>query len=193
MRRLPSGFDLYPAWLLDAATWRDSLWASLDWAAREIIMFGRPVVQPRLVDWYADEGVHYRYSGVTLGPKPWPESLDRIRQRLDDELGTAFNSVLCNAYRDGNDSMGWHADDEPELGRQPVIASLSLGQSRRFRIRPRAGGASVGIDLQPGSLLVMHGNSQSDYQHALPKTRRQVGLRINLTFREIKVIPPRAG
>lgn len=186
---LPPGFVYHAGWLSDPAAWEARLWSTLSWASREIILFGRPVLQPRLVDWYADPGVAYRYSGVTLGPNPWPRNLDRLRQRLDAEFGTAFNSVLCNAYRDGSDSMGWHADDEPELGPQPVIASLSLGATRRFRIRPRDGGESVGVDLEAGSLLMMSGNSQARFQHALPKTKRPVGLRINLTFRQVKGPP----
>ena len=191
---LPAGFHYFPGWLSDADALNTELWGSLAWSEREIVLFGRPVMQPRLVDWYADPGVAYRYSGITLGPKPWPASLDRVRNRLNEAFGTGFNSVLCNAYRDGADSMGWHADDEPELGREPAIASVSLGAIRRFRIRPRGGGASVGVDLEPGSLLMMQGRSQEQFQHALPKTLRAVGLRINLTFREIKappgVVPP---
>ena len=191
---LPPGFAYHAGWLPDAAAWEARLWTTLSWTSREIILFGRRVMQPRLVDWYADPGVAYRYSGVTLGPNPWPEALDRLRVRLDRQFGTAFNSVLCNAYRDGNDSMGWHADDEPELGSEPVIASLSLGATRRFRIRSRGDGDSVGVDLEAGSLLMMSGRSQALYQHALPKTKRPVSLRSNLTFREVKAPPGvRAG
>jgi alkylated DNA repair dioxygenase AlkB len=182
---LPPGFTYRPAWLEDPKKWFECLWECLDWREQEIVLFGRRVMQPRLVAWSADEGVRYRYSGISLGPVAWPEALDELRKRLDTAYGTRFNSVLCNAYRDGRDSMGWHADDEPELGPAPVIASVSLGATRRFRIRPRRGGASVGIDLEPGSLLMMSGNSQRDYQHAVPKTRRPVGPRINLTFREV--------
>lgn len=182
---LPDGFELIEDWLEEPQRWFQDLWRGLDWQAREITIFGRRVMQPRLVDWYADPGVTYRYSGIELGPRAWPARLDALRRRLDSELGRGFNSVLCNAYRDGRDSMGWHADDERELGAAPTIASLSLGAVRRFRIRPRGGGASMAIDLAPGSLLLMGGDSQHRYQHALPKTRRPVGARINLTFREV--------
>ncbi len=103
-----------------------------------------------------------------------------------NDVGAAFNSVLCNAYRDGEDAMGWHSDDEPELGMNPVIASVSLGAPRRFRVRPAAGGASIGADLGHGSLLVMTGRSQRDYRHAVTRTRRPVGWRINLTFRWVR-------
>ncbi len=182
---LPDGFEYVPGWLTAQDDWFERLWAGLDWQEREIVLFGRPVLQPRLVDWYADPGVFYRYSGITLGPRAWPAPLDELRSRLDRDFGTAFNSVLCNAYRDGRDSMGWHADDEPELGESPVIASVNLGATRRFRIRPRGGGDSVAVDLEGGSLLLMAGRSQADWQHAVPKTRRVVGPRINLTFREV--------
>lgn len=182
---LPPGFRYLPGWLEDPAGWFDRLWDALDWRAQEIVLFGRPVMQPRLVAWYADEGVRYRYSGITLEPSPWPPALDALRRRLDEAFGTRFNSVLCNAYRDGRDSMGWHADDERELGPRPVIASVNLGATRRFRIRPRGGGDSLGLDLEAGSVLMMTGSSQRDYQHAVPKTRRPVGPRINLTFREV--------
>jgi len=182
---LPPGFTYRPRWLAGASRCFTQLWEQLDWRQQEITLFGRPVMQPRLIDWYADEGVSYRYSGLTLGPKPMPAMLRQLCDRLIEETGTGFNSVLCNAYRDGQDSMGWHADDEQELGPEPLIASVNLGAPRRFRIRPRGGGSSIGFDLEPGSLLLMDGRSQHDYQHAVPKTRRPVAPRINLTFRAI--------
>ncbi len=143
--------------------------------------------EPRLTAWYADPGVRYGYSGQALEPAAWPASLDTLRRELRARLGCDFNAVLCNAYRDGQDAMGWHADDEPELGPEPVIASLSLGATRRFRIRPRRGGESVGLELESGSLLLMDGRSQADYCHALVRTRRPVRPRINLTFRQVMV------
>lgn len=185
---LPAGFAYQPAFLspVEADSLLRQLWQDVAWRQDEIVLFGRRVRQPRLVGWCADPGVVYRYSGLRLEPAPWPEPLDRLRVRLDHALGAQFNSVLLNAYRDGADSMGWHADDEPELGTDPLIASVSLGASRRFRLRPRQGGPSSGIDLAHGSLLVMRDRSQADFRHAVPKTRRAVGLRINLTFREVR-------
>ena len=182
---LPEGFELREAWLDDPESWFQTLREGLDWQARDIVLFGRRIAQPRLTDWCADPAVSYRYSGITLGPRPWHKALEHLRTLLDRALDCRFNFVLCNAYRDGRDSMGWHADNERELGEAPCIASLSLGASRTFRIRPRGGGASVGLELTSGSLLVMSGRSQADYQHALPKTRRPVGPRINLTFRKV--------
>lgn len=185
--RLPPGFELIPGWLSEPEAWYERLRRGLQWRSQEITLFGRPVLQPRLMDWYADPGVSYRYSGLTLSSKAWPPVLMSLRELLEAHCKTPFNSVLCNAYRDGQDSMGWHADDEPELGPEPLIASVNLGATRRFRIRPKGGGQSLGIDLQSGSLLLMSGCSQADYQHAVPKTRRPVGPRINLTFRQVRV------
>jgi alkylated DNA repair dioxygenase AlkB len=182
---LPEGFELIPRWLPQPASWYEQLRRELEWRNQEIMLFGKPVMQPRLMDWYADPGVTYRYSGLTLAPKPWPAVLLALRERLEAHCRASFNSVLCNAYRDGQDSMGWHADDEPELGPEPLIASLNLGATRRFRVRPKGGGDSLGVDLESGSLLLMSGRSQADYQHAVPKTRRAVAPRINLTFRRV--------
>jgi alkylated DNA repair dioxygenase AlkB len=111
--------------------------------------------------------------------------LDALRQQLNAELGQEFNGVLANAYRDGNDSMGWHADDEPELGREPVLASISLGAERMFRWRDNESGRSAGMRLQHGSLLLLERDFQRLYQHSVPKTRIIAGLRINLTFRRV--------
>lgn len=185
--KLPVGFHYYPAWLESHERVFTVLQDSLNWRQQAIRLFGRQVMQPRLIDWYADEGVRYSYSGITLEPAAWPGELETLRDRLQQASGRRFNSVLCNLYRDGRDSMGWHADNEPELGTSPVIASLNLGAQRRFRVRPRAGGASTGVDLAPGSLLLMDGDSQHDYQHSVPKTARPVGPRINLTFRSVLV------
>ena len=141
--------------------------------------------EARLTCWVGDEGAVYRYSGVSRRPTPWHPALAKLRVRLESELRVPFNSVLCNAYRGGADSMGWHSDDEPELGTEPVIASISLGAARRFRVRPAGGGAAFATELGHGSLLVMSGRSQHDYRHAVPKTARPVGWRINLTFRNV--------
>lgn len=160
-------------------------WAELQWRQESILLFGRKVAQPRLTAWYGDADATYRYSGLSLRPTPWHPQLLRLRRRLERHLCCGFNSVLANAYRNGRDSMGWHRDDEPELGKEPVIASLSLGAARRFLYRPRSGGASRHIILEHGSLLVMKPGCQARWQHAIPKTRAGTGLRINLTFRKI--------
>jgi alkylated DNA repair dioxygenase AlkB len=205
----PECFELHEGFLgLDEAdTAMRQLWRDLDWMQKEISLFGRKVMQPRLIAWYGDPLATYSYSGLSLSPAPWHPLLLQWKLRLEEFTGHRFNSVLANAYRDGRDSMGWHRDNETELGRQPFIASLSLGAERRFLVRrlpgaaskPRARAgkgsslsrsASQGINLQHGSLLVMKNSCQEKYQHALPKTKRAKELRINLTFRNIRPQAP---
>jgi alkylated DNA repair dioxygenase AlkB len=160
-------------------------WQELSWARYELTLFGRRVAQPRLTAWYGDPAARYRYSGLELEPLPWHPELLRLKNRLQDFLGEPFNSTLANAYRNGRDSMGWHADDEKELGNQPLVASISLGAERRFLVRHNSRRGSAGIWLESGSLLVMKRGCQQRYQHSLPKTRSVDGLRINLTYRNI--------
>ena len=171
------------------ATEATALFAQLShevaWEQRTIRIFGQQIPQPRLTAWYGDPDARYAYSGLHWEPRPWTPALLSLRQRVAAATACSFNSVLLNLYRTGQDSMGWHADDEPELGPTPAIASLSLGATRRFRLRPRAGLAHppLSLDLPPGSLLLMRGPTQQHWQHALPKTTRLVGPRLNLTFR----------
>ena len=185
---LPRGFQYRPDYLAAATAeqLRDRLWQDLEWRQYPITLFGKTHPQPRLTSWCSDPGIHYRYSGTRLEAAAWHPELEALRQRLHSELGTHFNSVLVNAYRDGEDAMGWHADDEPELGGEPVIASVSLGQTRRLLIRSRGGGRSRVCDLENGSLLVMSGRSQADWVHSVPRTKKVVNLRINLTFRRVR-------
>jgi alkylated DNA repair dioxygenase AlkB len=163
-----------------------SLQAQVGWETHRIRLFGRWVDSPRRSCWIGDAGASYRYSGVRFEPRLWPDVLAPVRERLAAELGGPFNSVLANLYRDGRDAMGWHADDEPELGAEPVIASLSLGQARRFVFRHRRDPQrQLAIELGSGSLLVMRGRTQAEFRHALPRSARAPGPRINLTFRRI--------
>jgi alkylated DNA repair dioxygenase AlkB len=156
------------------------------WEVHRIRLFGREVDSPRLSCWIGDPGTGYRYSGVRFEPRPWPAALKPVRARLCAELGLDFNSVLANLYRDGHDAMGWHSDAEPELGPAPVIASVSLGAPRRFALKSRAQPQQrLTLELPHGSLLVMSGQTQRNYRHALPRTARPIGARINLTFRQI--------
>lgn len=155
----------------------------LRWRTESIVLFGQRRLVPRLVCWYADDGVTYRYSGNTQSPDSWHPQLLLLRDQLALFLSVEFNGVLGNYYRNGQDSMGWHRDNEPELGKTPIIASLSLGAPRHFRLRHRNDHRQVKLLLEPGSLLVMRKNSQRDWEHCLPKTKRHVGERINLTFR----------
>lgn len=157
----------------------------LDWQEERIRLFGRWVRVPRQMAWYGDAGTCYRYSAVDHHPLPWTPCLLMLKQRLEDYCGRKFNSVLANHYRTGQDSMGWHSDDEPELGREPWIASLSFGAERCFRLRHRHRAENYAIPLGNGSLLLMGGTLQQDYRHCVPKTRATVAGRINLTFRLI--------
>lgn len=156
------------------------------WREETITIFGLERRVPRLVAWHGDPGARYTYSGVVHDPLPWTPALLEVRERVESLSGHRFNSVLLNLYRHGRDGMGWHADDEPELGRDPVIASVSLGATRRFRLRHRKRRETVPIDLDHGSLLLMQGPTQHHWVHAVPKTVRPVGERINLTFRDVR-------
>jgi len=138
---------------------------------------------PRLTAFVADAGIVYRYSGVSHTGSGWPPDLLDVRRRVEQVTGATFNGVLLNLYRDGSDSMGRHADAEPELGTNPLVASVSLGAVRSFVLRHRSGEDKRAIDLTHGSLLVMGGTLQHHWVHELPKTKQPVGERINLTFR----------
>ena len=159
---------------------------SIRWHQETIILYGKPRLQPRLSAWYGEPDAVYRYSGLTLYPQPWTPCLQHLRERIETLLNTSFNSVLLNLYRHGQDSMGWHSDDEPELGQQPLIASLSLGAVRRFRLRHKhRRHPGIAVNLTPGSVLVMAGVTQDHWQHCVPKTQCNIGARINLTWRRI--------
>ena len=186
---LPRADVLYqPGWLPPAVAGAlmQRLLREIPWTQHQVRMFGRELPSPRLSAWIGDADAVYTYSRVRHQPAPWTPALAQLRERLQVELGARFNSVLANRYRDGCDSMGWHADDEPELGREPLIASISLGAVRRMRFRARDRSAVAAIDLADGSLLLMGGRTQTLYQHAVDKTRADTGERINLTFRWIQ-------
>lgn len=155
--------------------------------AQHIIrILGREIPQPRLSAWVGDPHAVYTYSGLLNERLHWPPVLAELRARVVERAEAPFDSVLCNLYRDGNDSMGFHADAEPELGPAPVIASLSLGAVRRFQLRHKRDASDrLDLDLPSGSLLVMRGALQQHYKHAVPKQRSIREPRINLTFRRI--------
>nr|WP_067298615.1 alpha-ketoglutarate-dependent dioxygenase AlkB [Marinobacterium profundum] len=157
----------------------------IDWRQDRIRLFGREHPIPRLQQFQGEPGLHYRYSGLLLETGPWHPLIEQLRRRISALEPADFNCVLLNLYRDGNDSMGWHSDDEPELGPNPVIASLSLGQPRRFLLRHRQHPQQPKIELMldNGSLLLMRASTQHHWQHALPRTRRTCEPRLNLTFR----------
>lgn len=169
----------------------DALYAQLlndtQWRQDSIQVWGKSHLQPRLTAWHGDTGTAYSYSGIHLQPSAWTPTLLKIRDDISSATGHPFNSVLLNLYRDQRDSMGWHSDDEPELGKNPVIASLSLGATRTFKLKhkTRAEQKTLHLDLQHGSLLIMAGSTQHHWLHGISKQTRTIAPRINLTFRQI--------
>lgn len=163
------------------------LLAQTPWRHEQITLFGQQHFQPRLTAWIGDAGSRYTYSGLALEPVPWTPLLLELKQKIERVSATGFNSVLLNLYRNGSDSVGWHSDDEAELGPEPIIASLSLGQTRRFHLRHkrRKDLPMLKIALAHGDLLIMGGATQRNYVHALPKSAQDLQPRINLTFRTI--------
>jgi alkylated DNA repair dioxygenase AlkB len=171
----------------ESRVFEQEIQASTPWHQPLLYVFGREVEQPRLTAWFGDPGKAYSYSGTHLEPLPWSSTLNNIRSSCERIASHSFNSVLVNLYRDGQDGVAWHADNEPELGPSPVIASVSFGATRAFHLRHRESKETIKIDLNSGSLLIMSGLSQSHWVHQIPKTSRTVGPRINLTFRTIYV------
>lgn len=163
----------------------DSLFAHLRTNIRWGQEVGRGRPFPRLTAFVADAGLEYRYSGVVHRGEGWPAELLAVRERIESASGAEFNSLLLNLYRDGRDSIGFHADDEPELGKNPVVASVSLGAVRKFVMKHVATRESLSFQLAHGSLLVMAGTCQHHWRHGVPKTAETVGERINLTFRKL--------
>ncbi|HEY8027553.1 MAG TPA: alpha-ketoglutarate-dependent dioxygenase AlkB [Burkholderiaceae bacterium] len=164
------------------------------WRADTITVWGKEYPQPRLTAWYGDPGADYTYSGLRMQALPWSPALGKIKADIEAKSGTRFNSVLINLYRNEHDSVGWHSDDEPELGAMPLIASLSLGATRRFKLKYKKGHRNkpFALDLTHGSLLLMGGDTQRYWSHAVEKERLSVGPRINLTFRTIFAPAPPA-
>jgi alkylated DNA repair dioxygenase AlkB len=174
----------------DPDLWFERLRREIAWEQHRVRLFGRELDAPRLSSWVGDAGAAYTYSKMRFEPQPWTPALAELRAWLQTQLQLPFNSVLCNLYRSGQDSMGWHSDDEPELGTAPTIASLSFGAPRRFRLRHRNDPQQrLELTLASGSLLVMGGATQRYYRHDLPKSTKPMGPRINLTFRQILGVP----
>ncbi len=170
----------------EASRMFEALLSQTPWQQDDIRIFGKTYAQPRLTALYGNNGQPYAYSGITMHPLPFTPLLERIREALTPYTPVEFTSCLLNLYRDGNDSNGWHADNEKSLGPKPVIASVSLGEVRRFKLKHRSNRAlRASVDLSHGSLLLMQGDTQAKWLHEIPKTKRPVGPRINLTFRKI--------
>ncbi len=177
----------YAQWLshAEATHLLQAFLTEIPWQQEKISLYGKQHLVPRLQSWHGDTNCVYQYSGLKMKPQPWLPSLQKLKERCEAVTGQLFNSVLLNWYRHGQDSMGLHADDEPELGTQPTIASVTLGASRPFVFRHRHTSARHKIELAHGSLLVMAGKTQQRYLHGISKTTKEVGDRINLTFRFI--------
>jgi len=178
----PKFFDLEKSDQLFSDLYNNTLWRQ-----DSIKFYGKSIPLPRLTAWYGDNGKAYTYSGIEMNPEPWTPTLLSIKSKIESLADVEFNSVLLNLYRSGKDSVSWHSDDEPELGKNPVIGSVSFGDTRRFMFRRKGqkDGRKVEIDLTHGSLLIMKGKTQYFWQHQIPKTSKIVQPRINLTFRVI--------
>jgi alkylated DNA repair dioxygenase AlkB len=163
-----------------------SLRTSVLWKQESMKMYGKQINFPRLTAWYGDSDKAYTFSGITLHPEPWSHEILQIKRSIEPEAQVNFNSVLLNLYRSGNDSISWHTDAEPELGINPVIASVNFGATRKFQLRHIKTGDKREIELEHGSLLIMRGELQHFWQHQVPKSSKVIGERINLTFRVIK-------
>jgi alkylated DNA repair dioxygenase AlkB len=165
----------------------DRFVADVPWRQEQVVVWGKTHRQPRLVAWFGDPGAGYSYSGIRLEPLPWTPDILALKRAVEGAVDASFNSVLLNFYRDHRDSMGFHSDDEPELGIQPTIASLSFGAKRTFLFKSKLDRSlpAVRLPLTSGSLLLMKGDTQANWKHGIPKERRPCGPRINLTFRRI--------
>lgn len=160
----------------------------IHWKQEPIWIFGKKVMQPRLTAMYGNPEIPYGYSGIKMIPDSWTDLLEEIKQPVEKTVGIEFTHVLLNYYRDGSDSMGWHRDNEKELGPNPVIASVSFGESRDFQLRHyKSKTHKTTVSLKNGSLLVMSGSTQHHWEHQLPKRKKISGGRINLTFRRILI------
>ncbi len=155
------------------------------WKQEKIKLYGQVHDLPRLTAWYGDPAKTYIYSGITVRSLEWITPLLEIKRRIEGVSDYSFNSVLLNRYRNGSDSVSWHADDEPELGQNPLIGSVSFGEARSFQMKHKSLDEKRKIILEHGSYLLMKGSTQHYWLHQIPKSKRAMGERINLTFRNI--------
>lgn len=164
----------------------DKLINDINWQQDDIVVFGKKFQQPRLTALYGNDGKSYSYSSLTMFPNKWNSLLMYIKEKVEEFMNVKFTTVLLNYYRDGNDSNGWHADNEKELGKNPIIASISFGAKRVFQMKHNTNkDQKFKIELEHGSLLIMKGTTQHFWKHQIPKSTKKVGPRINLTFRII--------
>ena len=165
----------------------EAIYHQTNWIEEDIRVYGKVYKQPRLTAFYANNNITYGYSNISMSPQPFSPVLKAIKIKIEKATGTTFSSCLLNLYRDGQDSNGWHADDEKELGKNPVIASVSLGTERLFHLKHKnIKTLKHKLTLQNGSLLLMKGETQHHWLHQIPKTKKLIDKRINLTFRILK-------
>ncbi|MDN4164442.1 alpha-ketoglutarate-dependent dioxygenase AlkB [Cytophagales bacterium LB-30] len=169
-----------------SAHFQETLLGQIVWESDQVFIYGKHYITKRQVAWYGDKSYPYTYSKSTKRALPWTPALLSLKQQIEDLTGEVYHTCLLNLYPSGEEGMGWHSDDEKELRKNGSIASLSLGALRPFDFKHRASGHKVRILLEPGSLLEMRGTTQTHWLHALPKTKKVKGLRINLTFRQME-------
>lgn len=172
----------------DSTSIYHQLLEEISWEEKSIKIFGRELLQPRKIAWYGDDQISYTYSNLRQIAKPWTPLLSSIKNQIQEFTGREFNSVLLNLYRSDRDSMGWHSDNEKELGENPFIASLSFGHPRIFQLKHMSRELKTSLLLENGSLLLMGGSIQHHWKHQLPKRRALCGPRMNLTFRKVFAI-----
>lgn len=172
---------------IDAEDLMSDLENSVIWRQEKLKMFGKEIYFPRLMAFYGDQNISYSFSRNTYNALPWTDSLIKIKSKLESDFNFPFNSVLLNMYRSGKDSMDWHQDNEKELGENPIIASVNFGATRKFQLRNINSREMINFNLGHGSLLLMKGETQHYWQHRVPKTKKEVNIRINLTFRKINI------
>ncbi|MEZ4804662.1 MAG: alpha-ketoglutarate-dependent dioxygenase AlkB [Bacteroidia bacterium] len=160
---------------------------TIPWQRDELVVYGKTIISKREAAWIGDKQLNYTYSGVTKRPSEWTSELLELKNKIEQICGTRFNSCLLNLYHDGAEGMSWHSDNEKELGEQPIIASLSIGATRKFYFRHKTSKTKVELILESGHLLVMQGKTQKFWQHSVPKMLAIKSPRINLTFRNIQI------
>lgn len=179
---------VYPAFFSsqESDELQKALTEEVPWKQEPIKLFGKEIMQPRLTAWYADSGISYSYSGITMQANAWNKALLAIKLRLEEKLHLHCNSALLNLYRNGQDSMGWHRDNEKELGLHPLIISVSFGATRKFQLREYASKKNlISLSLHHGTVLVMGGESQPHWEHRVPKENKISSPRLNITFRNV--------
>lgn len=181
---VPDQVIYIPDYFDNAGELKKLLTSEITWSQGIVKIFGKEHLTPRLQSWVADEGITYKYSGKTNYPMEWSPAIKKLKEEINKDLGLELNSALCNWYRDGEDSNGWHSDNESELGNDPTIVSLSFGATRKFQLKNKETGELINLLLEEGSLLIMYGKCQRQWKHQIPKQKKVLDDRVNITFRK---------